>query len=490
MSIVANHLDANSIRNLIFVSKIYKTLAETLRINPCKVEVKTEFNKPKYFTKSYIEPYRIFQHIETLVVYSYRDLYKIYFDVKQKYGKLPAIFHLKSSIYPVCSILNTRSKAEFEKITRIDKEIENIKNNMSLDVLEKIKLVDERIAKKVNLIVNFEEIVDQNYITLKMIKHEYKKYFPRLQKIIIDLEPIDTLTNDNEYILIKRFVDLYSKKSYWKRKYVLNNLFHRDGNIHLERELKVIEQITNYKKLGREMPDRLEEYNPLSGRLFDNIVSEDDDEDKEDKDEEDKDESLEEYPWEIRERARYQELIADAFNSSEDEEDENEDEENDDSSEDTVLPSDWQLIPNGTFKGGLVNKLEMPDHYICLGNQSFENCVYLETVIIPSSIKYIGFKCFKGCINLTEVIFNENSKLRWIGTECFRDCIKLNGIELPNSIREVEKWAFKGCHSLKDIKLPKGLVIRRRDDVFDDTPYKLIEIFRKLKEQPVKLIKN
>lgn len=68
-----------------------------------------------------------------------------------------------------------------------------------------------------------------------------------------------------------------------------------------------------------------------------------------------------------------------------------------------------------------------------IGEKAFEDCLFLESVTIPSSIRVFGKECFKGCVNLQSV-------------------------EIPESTEIIDNYAFAGCIRLKSIFIPKNVV--------------------------------
>ena len=91
-----------------------------------------------------------------------------------------------------------------------------------------------------------------------------------------------------------------------------------------------------------------------------------------------------------------------------------------------------------------------------LKQESFMNNEGITGIIIPSSssLEEIGYDCFKGCTNLTNVILS--SSLKEIGSGAFEDCVNLKYILIPDSVEELG-GAFRGCSSLRVIILPSSI---------------------------------
>ena len=92
---------------------------------------------------------------------------------------------------------------------------------------------------------------------------------------------------------------------------------------------------------------------------------------------------------------------------------------------------------------------------------AFLYCSSLTSIKIPANVETIGASAFKGCIKLTTVTFEKESRLTTIegyydygykaahGT--FTNCFALTTIELPASIKTIETYSFSGCGKLANI---------------------------------------
>lgn len=70
------------------------------------------------------------------------------------------------------------------------------------------------------------------------------------------------------------------------------------------------------------------------------------------------------------------------------------------------------------------------------------------SIEIPSTVKIIGAKAFKG-LPLVSVIIPEG--VEKIEDEAFMECKKIEEITIPSSVKSIGDNAFKGCVSLKEI---------------------------------------
>ena len=69
----------------------------------------------------------------------------------------------------------------------------------------------------------------------------------------------------------------------------------------------------------------------------------------------------------------------------------------------------------------------------------FLNANNIEKVIIPATVKQIGYYSFNGCDNLKEVVFEERSagQTLELAQETFSNCGKLSEITLPGTLVEL-----------------------------------------------------
>lgn len=132
-----------------------------------------------------------------------------------------------------------------------------------------------------------------------------------------------------------------------------------------------------------------------------------------------------------------------------------------------------------------VDAVEIPAYVTSIADKMFAY-KYINKVYLPDRITSIGAFAFKGCENLTEVVFYkttektsgegetavttyeavkdeqgqlvlaqaEDIKLATIGASAFEGCTKLAAFEFYPSITKIENDAFAGCKSLTNVVVP------------------------------------
>lgn len=116
------------------------------------------------------------------------------------------------------------------------------------------------------------------------------------------------------------------------------------------------------------------------------------------------------------------------------------------------------------YNGG-VRDLVIPEEIIYEGysfkvvaieNNAFHDSV-ISTIVLPSSLKYIGDGAFNNCFYLASVKC-EAEEMDYIGSEAFGGCNGLKEFPFPRKLKKMGERAFIGCNGLVSITLPKGLV--------------------------------
>lgn len=80
----------------------------------------------------------------------------------------------------------------------------------------------------------------------------------------------------------------------------------------------------------------------------------------------------------------------------------------------------------------------------------------VKTLVIPASVKTIGeyaFRCWGG---VTDIAFNEGTKLSSIGDYAFYECSSLETIEIPNTVTYIGEKAFYNAYALTGMTFAEG----------------------------------
>lgn len=123
--------------------------------------------------------------------------------------------------------------------------------------------------------------------------------------------------------------------------------------------------------------------------------------------------------------------------------------------------------------------VEIPSTYkgknvVALRGNAFSNMFYLESVVLPDTIKEIRGQAFKNDKNLISVKLP--SKLEYLGGGAFQNCTSLSSIELPNTLKYLGGESFSNATSLTSVKLSNKLTEIRGYTFENCSSLKSIEI--------------
>lgn len=117
-------------------------------------------------------------------------------------------------------------------------------------------------------------------------------------------------------------------------------------------------------------------------------------------------------------------------------------------------------IPSQAFINSKIEECILPECLTTIGEKAFYNC-HLTSIIIPANVELIEQSAFQDCPQLSEVRFEQGSKLTTIkggytsyNINCygvFANCTALTYVEIPSNVEVIEAAAFKGCTSLTSV---------------------------------------
>lgn len=106
------------------------------------------------------------------------------------------------------------------------------------------------------------------------------------------------------------------------------------------------------------------------------------------------------------------------------------------------------------YPGGLTGEYVIPNSVTTIGENAFNDCMNLTSVIIPNSVEIIDDFAFSYCSNLTTVYIPNSVKT--IGSWAFGGCSKLTSINIPNSVINIGDGAFSDCANLVEFKVDES----------------------------------
>ena len=124
-----------------------------------------------------------------------------------------------------------------------------------------------------------------------------------------------------------------------------------------------------------------------------------------------------------------------------------------------VIPEGLKSIGANAFSGTSLASVVIPNSVTSIGERAFAGSS-IRSVVIPDSVMSIGERAFEECLDLASVVIPDS--VQSIGKYAFHRCTSLKAISIPNSVMIVEEGAFFRCTSLKIIAIPSNAIIVER----------------------------
>ena len=122
-----------------------------------------------------------------------------------------------------------------------------------------------------------------------------------------------------------------------------------------------------------------------------------------------------------------------------------------------VLPSTVQIISEGAFENSGLEEIQMPTHLKDIELRAFKGCSKLTSLTWPLALRTIGFEAFMGCEGLTALDFPP--MINEIKAYAFKGCIGLQRVELPRSLTKLGMGAFADCANLTSASVPSSVTM-------------------------------
>lgn len=104
-----------------------------------------------------------------------------------------------------------------------------------------------------------------------------------------------------------------------------------------------------------------------------------------------------------------------------------------------------------------------------INTKAFNECTELSgDLILPSSIRTLGFAAFQGCVKLASLTVNFG--VADIPAQCFNRCSGLKSIILAPSVESIGNLAFAKCSSLESVLLPTSVTYISTSAFNDSAP--------------------
>ena len=106
-------------------------------------------------------------------------------------------------------------------------------------------------------------------------------------------------------------------------------------------------------------------------------------------------------------------------------------------------------VDSKAFTGLTITSVKFGNQCKYVGDEAFQNCIYLNEINDNNAIENIGKNAFEST-NLNSVKFN---KLNDVDSEAFKSCSNLTRVNMPKCTN-IKGGAFQDCTSLEEIEIP------------------------------------
>lgn len=132
-----------------------------------------------------------------------------------------------------------------------------------------------------------------------------------------------------------------------------------------------------------------------------------------------------------------------------------------------IIPPSVKRIGYRAFAGCTsLTELALPDSIETIRACAFSGCSSLPEITLPSQLKKIDWYTFLGCLSLKKVVIPEG--VTEIGKSAFEGCTSLTELVIPSSVTKIGEYAFSGCSALKAIHFRGSSMIEMGQCVFWD----------------------
>ncbi len=119
------------------------------------------------------------------------------------------------------------------------------------------------------------------------------------------------------------------------------------------------------------------------------------------------------------------------------------------------LPGGLTYISTGTFLGYSIEHIDIPQTVTYIGDRAFENCAYLEELVLPDDMQTVCCGLAKNCISLKKLVIGTHTVT--VEEDAFYNCVALSDLSFGQEIQVLEKRAFYKCENLTSFVAPEDL---------------------------------
>lgn len=121
-----------------------------------------------------------------------------------------------------------------------------------------------------------------------------------------------------------------------------------------------------------------------------------------------------------------------------------------------IVPGSVRTIGGSSFQGAqYLHRVKLGENVEKISRHAFEGSA-ISWVDFPEALRHIGWSSFGSCPNLTHIELNK-TQTEFINAMAFCNCINLEKVILPGSIKKIERWAFLFCDSLNSVEFSSNV---------------------------------
>ena len=110
------------------------------------------------------------------------------------------------------------------------------------------------------------------------------------------------------------------------------------------------------------------------------------------------------------------------------------------------------VIPKSVYVSDPWHAIYSHQNIVGIEDCAFKNMTAPVRILLPSTIKEIGYEAFLKATGLERIILNEG--LTDMGQYAFCDCSNLESLKIPSTLEYIPRYAFCNCTSMRNITLP------------------------------------
>ncbi len=118
---------------------------------------------------------------------------------------------------------------------------------------------------------------------------------------------------------------------------------------------------------------------------------------------------------------------------------------------------DYEIGDSPFHENTAITTLDVGEGITALGSSIFERCTNMTEVSLPTTLTFIGERCFfmYSIGGLKSLVISKNVKT--IGEKAFV-CCAIESVTIPFNVKEIGSYAFNGCEKLKSAYVDSPLV--------------------------------